>query len=335
MVSDKYCGKVYYVDYDGNESTLYGYAHRYISWYNTLMRKSGSDTWPFDVSGAEGTDYLEYWWFSTTVVDQGVHLPIYYQYYGWGGYRAPNQSDIPEGNYKNASFSYENVVFKGDIVKKAVNGRKEKREYTDTDADHIETIVTPHYFFLSVNIENGDGVNKKLQGNKVMYVNDYEIPTPTAQLPINFKVRTSEDISKIELFRTSVSDANRIAEYIPASTNNIKAKDTDLVFTERTRGTTLTLYNETVYAEPADAAVKTKPARDAEHHDLYIYSYGIKIKDGATLKTSMPGEIKTATHLSGVNTKFILRITVEPVEGMGKSVSDEIYVVKRGFFSLD
>ncbi len=326
MVSDDNCERIYFNDWEGNNNNNTGWAHRVVSWYNNLMPKSGSNEWPFDTSGTEGDDYLKYWWFSKDVTDQGCHIPIYYQYYGWGGYRALRQgNDIPEDSYKNEAFGYENVLHNTDIVSDAVNGRKKKREYEDET--HVET-KDKKYFFLSLNIENGDGVNKTQKGNKVMYINDYEVSGRT-DLPINFKLRTSENIAKIELFRKGVTDTDpvRIALYEPKATNDITALDKKLEFTKSPGGTGLKL----IY-DPNKQPDVAAPNPDTAHHNLRIYTFGTSkdISDAA----SRIWDIKTA-DLTGVNTKFILRASIETPAGDYKSVDDVIYVVKRNFFTLE
>ncbi len=343
MVDTRLSGNVFFVDYHSDAGN---FVHRYTTWNNMYNNLNGSDRWPMDKSG-DGC--LKYWWFDEWVTDQGWRLPMYYHYYAWAGLRVLTEPG-KNTTYKNQSFAESNGRYKGDYLKNAIKERTVKREYTDDShiAERKETVL--RHFYLSLNIVNGDGVNKKNKDNKVMYINDYEVDGRT-DLPINFKVRTSEPIAKIELFKDSASDENCIALYTGASTNDIEALNADLTFNKSGGGSPIILYNETVYENTGDA--DPKPAEEGDHH-LHIYTYGIKTetitgelesdgsykrkiqKDdrGEALITSIPDQI-TTDMLEKVNTKFILRVSIETPTGEYKSVDDKIYVVKRGFFALD
>ena len=241
-------------------------------------------------------------------------MPLYFQYYSndpnsWGPYRAI--SDPVQGTYKNQSFSHESGAFKGDLVKDAIEGRPHKREYEDPE--HGEKKGTPQkkYYFLSVNIENGDGVNKALGGNKVLYVNDYEIKDNIiAEIPLQFVVRSSENITKIEVLKNS--GASPILTFTPTGTNDIANITSPLTFTG---GVTL---------NPKDMSRPPEP--DTDHHSLLIYRYSGDIK------------LNKSYFDSGSNNKFIIRVWVQPMADKPESarhVDDQIYVVKRNFFELN
>lgn len=322
---------VYWVDFEvynnGNKENQF--AHRYVSWTkqsDKLGGKNDSVEWPWDI--VEGS-CLKYWWVDKDVTDQQVHLPLYFQYYGddysWGPYRAI--SDPVQGTYKNQSFSQENGAFKGDLVKDAIAGRKNKREYTDPDHTVNSEEATPHYYFLSANIENGDGVNITEKGNKVLYINDYELDAGLDKIPINFVVRTSEDIKKIEVIKTTGATESVIMTYNPASTNDITKPEANLSFSG---AGTLSLKNETEYTEGTGDS--RKPSKDAHNHGLYIYKFSsvdpsiqLKLSD---LKPSVTARLKT-------NSKIKLRIYVEPVKNTVRYIEDEIIIVKRDFFTLN
>ena len=329
VIADEYSysGKVYWVDYDAYGSQS-GFAYRYVSWVKNLAQLNKSQTWPWQLSGSDGDGYLKYWWFSKEVTDQHVHIPIYFMYYGWGGYRAFNSSgDNLEGAYKNQSFSYENVLYQNDNMKKAINGREVKREYTDPT--HSEQIPTPHHYFLSVNIENGDGVNKTIGGNKVLYVNDYEMTGSNAitELPIRFTVRTSENIHKIELVKKKGSIETVIQQYNPVSSNDITIPEADQTLKCSGRPD-LVMRNETVYEGTGDSR---KPTKDIAHNNLYIYSFADYDRVGTDGAENISMKIKADDFKSGSNNKFLLRVYVRD----DKYVEDEIIVVKRGFFMLE
>ncbi len=317
-VDNQYSGRVFWVDYEiyNNSGKQDGFAHRFISWTRQSDKLGGSQynnrsEWPWDI--VEGS-CLKYWWVAKDVTDQQAHLPLYFQYYSndpnsWGPYRAI--SDPVQGTYKNQSFSHESGAFKGDLVKDAIEGRPHKREYEDPE--HGEKKGTPQkkYYFLSVNIENGDGVNKALGGNKVLYVNDYEIKDNIiAEIPLQFVVRSSENITKIEVLKNS--GASPILTFTPTGTNDIANITSPLTFTG---GVTL---------NPKDMSRPPEP--DTDHHSLLIYRYSGDIK------------LNKSYFDSGSNNKFIIRVWVQPMADKPESarhVDDQIYVVKRNFFELN
>ncbi len=317
MVSTDNSGMWYEVDYEiyNNGQKQTGFARRCVSWDrqgDKLAGKNNSVEWPWDIEGG----CLKWWWFEKGVCDQNCHLPIYFQYYGWGPYRAIN--DPEQGTYKNQSFSQENGAFKGDLVKNAVANRKKKREYED---EHSESrIGAKKYFFLSVNIKNGDGVNKNDGGNKVMYINDYEMPSITS-VPIDFSVRTSENISKIQVLKKTKTRTgwtySDVLTYVPKNdpdTNDI----TDITKTLEFKG------GSGVVLSPEDSS---EPDVDVTHHNLKIYTYSGSI--ASDLK-------KDPNFKTGANNRFVLRVFVQATPGgEEKYVEDEICIVKRDFFNLE
>lgn len=321
-VNTQYSGYYYWVDYEiYNDSGKHdGFAHRYVSWTRQsdhLGGKDGSSRWPWDI--VEG-GCLKYWWVAKDVTDQQAHLPLYFQYYHssdyWGPYVAIN--DPVTGNYKNQSFSQENYSFNDNLLKDAIENREVKREYTDPS--HGESTGSPKYFFLALNIENGDGVNKTNMGNKVLYVNDYEIrENRITELPIHFILRSSENISRIELLKEG--QATPIVTFSPKSTNDITKPDSDLSFTGGVEG--LELQNETIYTSGEEDS--KKPDKDTSHHDLYIYKY----------KGVINNDLKADYFSTDRNNKFVLRAWIEPVPNTYKYVDDKICVVRRDFFMLD
>ena len=323
MVDTKYAGYVYWVDYDGQlNDQKGGFAHRYVTWDN-LAAWNNSSSWPWERgTNGEGQDFLKHWWFSTTVTDQSDHLPIYYQYYGWGPYRVRTNNRLDSDDdreFQNQGFSYENNIYKTDLIKNVVYNRSNKREYTDPIGGEGTGDSTKKYYYISLNIENGDGVNKTNKGNKVLYVNDYEIKQNRInELPIHFILKSSENISKIELLKSGNSQP--IVTFIPKSSNDISKPESDLDFTGGKEG--LTLKNETSYSGSGDSK---KPEKDAAHNNLYIYKY----------KGDINKDLTVGYFNTGKNNQFILRAWIEPVPGVTKYVDDTIYVVRRDFFMLD
>ncbi len=305
-------GYWYCIDEDDKGEGYNWHCYKRIYW-----DKQDWESWTWEMAG---TDCLKYWWFDKdSTRNQSGNLHLRYDYHNYGGYRALTTPE--DGTYNNQSFRSENKIFTGNYFKDALGGRKEKREYTDTNPDHVERVGTPKYFFLSVNIENGDGVNVTQKGNKVMYINDYEIDEGiTNSLPINFVVRSSENISKIEILKKTGSvDPVALSPAIsysplPAYDNDV----TDITKPLKFGGTSNLVLN------PLDSEI---PAQDTEHHNLKIYKYGGST--GVDLK-------KDPYFKSGSNNRFVLRVWIQPIEGRpGKYVDDEICIVKRGFFDLN
>ena len=306
MVDKKYAGRVFFTDYDNAEGS---FVHRFISWNSLYNKWNNSNKWPWEIDG-EGC--LKQWWFGDGVTDQGCHTPLYYHYYAWDNMRAINNPVY--ATYKNQSYTAHNSIFKGDYLKDAINQREVKREYTDPT--HVLKKESTKYFYLSVNIENGDGVNKSEHGNKVLYINDYEMSNSSfTDIPINFVVKSSENISKIEVFKktgTVVSPIlTSILSYSPPDpdTNDITDFNSNLSFSG----------SSPLSLTPGDSV---EPTPDSDHHNLLIYTYS----------GSIAHDLKKDPYFkTGTNNKFVLRVYVRP----DKYVDDEICVVKRGFFDLE
>lgn len=318
----KYSGKWYGIDKLPTSSDGNVWEYKIVEW--SAMNQ---ETWPWN----EESGCLKEWWFGdgTTNVpgnSAGKHIHLYYDYYSYNDYRAINTAEA--GTYKNQSLEQENELFKGNLIKDAVDDREVKREITD-EGHVVETEEADSlYYFLGVNIVNGDGVNKvSTNPNKVIYINDYEMTTTTS-IPLNFEVRTSDDIQKIELLKIQGPSVTNIKTYTAQASNNLTTRNTDkkLKFSgglelDRLRGTINGVEYDDIDGNPK---AYTGPA--ANHR--YIYTFRGKGLNTINLDKSY--------YETGVNNKFAIRVWTQPdPEGATISSTDYITVVVRDFFDLN
>ena len=82
---------------------------------------------------------------------------------------------------------------------------------------HTESVTKTAY--MTMNIINGDSVNKLIGGNKVMYVNKYELDkTGFDYVPFDFEIRTTHPIDKMVLYFEG-QESDPIATYTFAESN--------------------------------------------------------------------------------------------------------------------
>lgn len=353
-IDKKYSGKWYNVDFVGVDNNHpNGFDYKKISW-NKLNDEYA--TWPWDHSGESGA--LKIWQFPKETSDNGNgHLPLYYQYVGWGDYKAVDGIDY-SCSYRNQSIEQENDAFKGDIVKRALDGREVKRE-ENGEGGHNESGGTIAYY-ISANILNGDGVGNDSSGkplSKVLYYNQYEIdsiknyennmdasnPNPSykSMIPLLLQVRTTCNIDRIELYSstkslgaiktlknstsgydpaTSSTDT-LLKTYTPTSVNNVSDKGT-LSFSG---GNGLSL----MYTGPTDDASIPK------HSGNNIYQFDSYV-DGSSPFDGSIYDITLDKYKNKMNATFIVKVVIKPVSSVEeKFVTDEISFVRRDFFLLN
>lgn len=286
-----------------------------------------TNSWPWNI--VEGS-CLKEWWFgegSTQVPGNSYdkHIHIYYDYYAYDWLRHDAVNDGIPGTYRNQSLEQENDLFKGNLIKDAVQNREVKREITDTNhmVDSDET--DPVYYFLGVNIVNGDGVNKvsTTNPNKVLYINDYELSS-TASIPLNFEVRTSDDILRIELIKVNGASETIISTFNASATNNLTTSNVSekLSFSgglelDRLRGT----INGVDY-DDADGNPKAYTGPVGSHR--YVYSFKGRLS------------LDQSYYDSGVNNKFAIRVWTKPVPSRPElSSTDYMTIAVRDFFELE
>ena len=302
ILNPKYSGYWFNVDYVIERG---GFDYKTVSWENNL-NKNPYHVWPWDIS--EG-NCLKAWWFSDDFNDKQSHIQLYFHYFSWPnkgeGYWAI--TDPAEKNYKNQSLGYENQLFstKG-LVKNAISNRKEREDI----AEHIYVKRNPKYYKISMNILNGDGVNKTgAHGNKIIYINEYELNDKDG-LPIRFRIETTENIEKIELLKGD--GVTNISTYMPYD-SSVSNSD-PYVIKKGSESFTIDNITKTGDKFPEDSST-----------GVPLYTYEGKI-DKAILKD---------WYSTGVNNSFKFRVTIEPLPEQIRTATDTITVVVRTFYNLN
>lgn len=277
------------------------------------------DIWPWEVveSGC-----LKDWWFPKDIT-QGEHIPMYYDYYSFGPYRAVETASA--GTYRNQSMVEENAPFKGSSLKDAVGARKTKREDDPTRTVATET-VGKAYYCLSMNILNGDGVNKTTTStnkNKVLYINSYELDANKPDyVPVKFRVRTSSELLRLELYKRVGNTDTLLETYNCSSTNDLTTNDVSkkLTFTGGANGVSLTRIRD----DNEDGTPKAYTGPINEHN--YVYAFEGEIEQ----------DLIYNYYKKGSNNKFVLKAVIKPVPTKPEVVAeDTITIAVRDFFELN
>ncbi len=306
-----------------------GYAFRRRKWgpqtWNIYDNKV-DDAWPWDSSG-DGKPLTEWLMHRKTEGNNyDCNLHMWYDYYDFRSndekYTTVKQPPFGQ-TYKNQSLMEENGFFKGNWIKNALSGREIKRE--ETDINHIVNRAQKNYY-ISMNILNGDGVNKSNEANpatknKVLYYNQYEKDDITAyeaanpsksKIPINIRIRTSCKLVGVKVYNGA---GGVISSYeINSDVSNANITKTG------SGGKSLTLT-----AKNTLDATGFPELRTAEPDRTPIYTYEGSIYD-----------ITWNKYSGKRNAKFTVEFTALLPDGTTtKTISDEITVVRRDFFMLD
>ena len=178
----------------------------------------------------DGTVYNNTWWVT------GFPLYKYYMYYYNQYYHGNDNTDgryIPidtpsfyngYSKYKNQMlynnqgrlFSLENggADLLNSIIKDTPNKVTPSSSGGGTQTESVTKTA-----YMTMNIINGDSVNKVIGGNKVMYVNKYELDkTGFDCVPFDFEIRTTHPIDKMVLYFEG-KESDPIATYTFAESN--------------------------------------------------------------------------------------------------------------------
>ncbi len=306
------------IDYD--EGINGEYAYRMITWNG-----GDYDSWPWN----DGGSYMGKWVFAKYANGNNANLHMYYDYITWGSYRPGN---VPNGNqsYKNQALEAENALFKGDsaLIKQAVSGREVKRE--KDDPKHVYGTTQKDYY-ISMNIVNGDGVNKSAlpgSNNKTLYYNQYEYENNKvanwessngrAYIPIDIVIRSSCKLKSIVLYANSKSTT-------PLVTYSFGSGGTAVGKEKITATGTGTYGGRTIELKPdneLDAHGKPTLVTTNDHTPVYTYK--------ATINDTLSG-----LYINKRNARFVVQLNAIVPDKSTKSIEDTITFVKRDFFMLD
>ncbi len=310
IIDDKYSSKNGYwfcIDYDGNTGDGFAFRRR-------LWDREEYSTWPWDAD-------MSVWMMKRKDETPNSYDCNMHMWYDYNAFRSDSDrytahiNDSPFAHtYKNETLMEENGMLKGTWVKDALEGRKVKREIDDPT--HVVEKAKKDYY-LSMNILNGDGVNKK-NNNKVLYYNIYEedkiksveASTNKAYIPINIRLKTSCELESVQVMDASGSV---IATY---QFNKVITNENSL---SGTGGRGLEL---------------TRPASSLdEHGNPKEKTSG----DGTPIHTFEGSifDVMSDNYLGKRNYKVIVQINVKAPDGSTKSIQDSVTIVKRDFFMLD
>ena len=311
VVDKKNSGKWYNVDYVVERG---GYDYKVVSWDNSLPDKY--ENWPWETEAG----CLIYWWFHSKATDGSTsHIPVYFHYdkYAWhGGVYSVFDGDPPQSTYKNQSFSYENQIYRDNFkaLQEALDGREVKREETDDTHTEQGGSGSDKPYYIAINIVNGDSVSKN-KTNKNIFINDYEFDETDYenQIPISFKLKSSENITKLVLYVDDTPKRTYTVTSGEITDDKITCSD----------GLTLLADKDEVNNINTDTATVGEGSK-AKNITTYAF------------KAEIPKEQLDVNDYKGkVNTKYRLELVVEPVPGTERSVSDNLTVVIREMFELD
>ena len=330
---DKYSGLWYGIDALTSNGNVWEY--KVVKW-NKIEPQS---RWPWNISNG---DCLTDWWLGdgTTWVpgnSNGKHIHLYYDYYdkGYNGrYRALTTAE--PGTYKNQSMEKENDLFKGKLIENAIEGRpndSEHRRENDVERTVDSDEETQINYYVSMNIINGDGFNKDKSGttenNKVLYYNSYEVTASNKpNIPIDFIVKTSAPISKIELLqkdnRNPTAPPTQKVLYTALASNDLTTTDVSkkMNFTGGAAGLSLTRDRS------GDNPTTHKPTlfTGPEANHTYVYTFTGKITSN---------DLKFDYYKKGSNNTFYLKVYIKPTDDTEVSAQDAITIAVRDFYELN
>ncbi len=304
------------IDYDGSIDGEYkdGTISRSDATYNS---------WPWSDAGS----YMGKWVFAKGANGNDANLHLYYDYVTWGSYRPGN---VPNGDqsYKNQSLEAENSLFKSDsdLIKKAVTGRKVARE--KDDPRHIYETGKKDYY-ISMNILNGDGVNKHAlpgSNNKIIYYNQYEYEdnkvanwessNGRAYIPIKLRIRLSCKLKSLVVYPENKSNTP-IVTYTFGPTDAGKTA-ISVTGSGSYGGRTISLDPDNeLDANGIPTLVTTN-----DHTPVYTYNTSID-------------DVLSSLYVGKRNAKFVVQLNAIAPDGSTKPIEDTVTLVRRDFFMLD
>jgi len=325
VIDDKYSSKNGYwfkIDYDGGINGEYAY--RRILWDREELK-----TWPWDSD-------LSYWLHArrTSGDDYDSYYANLHMWYDYNAFRGDAEkikalgTDTSEDfgvvyTYENECLVQENHLFKTanqNFIKSVLDEREVKRE--EEDDRHVDERDVIDYY-ISMNIINGDGFNKKStpgQNNKTLYYNQYEVKrdpdtgaiTEYPPIPLRIKVR-----STCPIVRISVKTETPAGTLIDFPLNyDVSQKKEKVICSSGSYS--LELFSDT---DDGHASKNTDPP-----YNTPIY----------TFIGEVPKEVVALTHFyEKRNVKLKVEMTAKLPNDTELSWDDTITIVRRDFFMLD
>ncbi len=222
VVDSQYSGWFYekISDIDGPDYVKWTFRNDDINASGTKWPKSIKDNWLLawtngDVYNKNGDQYNKSGYDNSS-------FPLYKYYYYGDPWNVANSKGKYTARYDvgfDGSFSrYQNQMIYLDSytlfrvgtsggaaqLKSIIKDTPKKKE--PEPAGHYESVDLTA--FMTMNILNGDSVNTDIGGNKIMYVNEYEIKPGgrLVSIPFNFEVRSTHPLDKMELYVDGIDD---------------------------------------------------------------------------------------------------------------------------------
>ena len=253
-----------------------------------------------------------------------------------GSYDINLVNDPQKGQYKNM------IIFENDTQLTMSNYSASL--FKDMLMSHVEanhTTTASELFYLSMDILNGDSKSKVSggvanAGNKVLYVNEYEmrpdIPKPgrtyTEQIPIHIRIFSSHDIKNVKVYKN--------ASVNPATKDVLTNSDTKLLYEYQGDSDLNSLLP--IKETGIKKTVKNKSGTETEitvtkFEDAQRDVTGGNVIDGS-VKINIPyTELKKPSPSRGYNRNTSIVVVVTNIGN--KSVADSINIVYRSFFDLN
>ena len=253
-----------------------------------------------------------------------------------GSYDINLVNDPQKGQYKNM------IIFENDTQLTMSNYSASL--FKDMLMSHVEanhTTTASELFYLSMDILNGDSKSKVSggvanAGNKVLYVNEYEmrpdIPEPgrtyTEQIPIHIRIFSSHDIKNVKVYKN--------ASVNPATKEVLKNDATKLLYDYSSESELNSLLpikevgiKKTVKNDSGtETEITVTKFEDAERDET-----SGDVIDGS-VKINIPyTELKKPSPSRGYNRNTSIVVVVTNIGN--KSVADSINIVYRSFFDLN
>ena len=342
ITDEKYNGG-YYQKLDG------GYGPDYAVWrFNT---KTNGTKWPTSIKD----DWLLGW--SQASTENGSYVgndffPLMY-YYGkeqyWDNPKAHGEYILKSGTglnmnggygqYKNQmlfnnQYSLFTVGSGGGVsmMKSIIDDIKPKKI---TPKPSIIKTQVSKTAYMTMNIVNGDSVNKDIHGNKIMYVNQYEVNNANPEknipyIPFEFEVRTTHPISKMVLKLKVGASEETIATYAFSASSDDPLGDSPadkLNYTFSGGSGKLTKAPIDTTSDPPEMRNPAKPKNPIT---------GVVVDDKVWKYTGTIKELIRDKFKDSRNVRVIFEVesSFKVNGGTPLKAVDEITVVKREFFAL-
>ncbi len=322
--------KYYWYRIDSDDS-IPGYDFRRRKW--SAKTYGIDDPWPWDSSG-DGKPLTEWLMGKSSNDPYNCNMHMWYDYYDFADLMG--RQKYTSSQYPNVGTVCDNQVlvqangfFKYNWLKDVLKNRDHQREKNAPIYTVEREEVTSRDYYISMNIVNGDGVNRRsVESNKILYYNQYESsridnyenntltghpnPDKNAYIPLSIELKSSCEIKNVVL--TDLSDPSKTVTYV------FDENGLDLTGQSSVTGTGGKGLN--LERKPGTHTGNVPTEKTADFTPIHTFT--------GTINDMMHSWYKDRR-----NTKIRVTLTVELPDGSDKTITDDITIVKRDFFMLD